>query len=36
LPILIHRYGIDGVEIDVIVLILDLGLSTIVGSAVRV
>jgi len=36
LPILIRRYGIDGVEIDVIILILDLRLATIVGGTVRV
>jgi hypothetical protein len=32
----VHRYGIDGVEINVIILVLDLGLAAIVGSGIRV
>ena len=36
LSIRIRRYRIDGVEIDIIILVLNLGLTTIVGSTVCV
>jgi hypothetical protein len=36
LTILVHRYGINGVEINVIILIFNLGLATIVCGTVRV
>jgi hypothetical protein len=36
LPIRIHRYRIDGVEIDIVILILNLRLATIVGGTVCV
>jgi hypothetical protein len=36
LSIRIHRYGVDSVEINVIIIVLDLRLATIVGSTIRI